>query len=97
MPRHDDWQFDLIPRRIQLTKEAQAELDNLIEQLSRGKEIFNGIMDYLKDCAHQGKAIYGSVYLAQANIPNSNQRISCQYTFDGNTVYVSDIWMEEIS
>lgn len=97
MSNQDDWQHDLIPRNVKITKEAKVLLDKICQDISRGPDIFDGLNDFLKDCAHKGKQIYNCAYETQGYIPQTNKRISCQYTFNPNSVEVYDIWIEEIN
>lgn len=95
MSSTDDWQDQLIPRRIDYRPSGRKALDAVRDQTKRGDEIMRGLLDVLKDCAHQGPVVHGPVHEWQANIPNTNKRICCQYTFDDRTVWITDVYIIE--
>ena len=94
MSEEEDWQHDLIPRRISWTREARELYEQLKSQLNRGDEIITGLIGHLRDCAHKFPVVFEPVHIAQARIPGSTDRISCEFTFNDRAVKIHDIYVE---
>jgi hypothetical protein len=77
-------------------KPALAAIDGIKAQLNRGNNILSGIEFLLRDAAHKGKCLRDGVYTAQGRIPNSPKRITCIYTFDERTVYIHDVFLDDV-
>lgn|GEM_PF-4929153 len=85
---------DFVYRSVEFTKDANDDIKALEQQIPRFRQILQGIYEFLKVSAHNGKQVQCVHFYVTNKLPDAPP-IEVYYKFDDRMVTVYNLWVSE--